>query len=247
MSRVQKTASVHLAITLAVLMVFSAGCKKSSSTVEPTIIPITTDIFPLTVGHKISYSGYVRSIGTDSNITSSAYSESWTVVSNDTTAPIGGTSNLIIDSTTAPVPSASLLYILRSPPTGESNFAFLETEAAPQGDSVAWVLVGNIGYGVASFWSAFDDSATIGDSSYDFKTIGEFADQESLSVGGQMFNTYRLTLTRVLISDGVVQGNGVGASIATYWFAPAVGPVKIIVDATETKNGYELDFKSKNF
>jgi hypothetical protein len=62
-----------------------------------------------------------------------------------------------------------------------------------------------------------------------------------------MFNTYRTTLTQIVIVDGVVQGNGIGVSMATYWFAPGIGPVKMIVDATEQSNGYEWDFKSKNF
>ncbi len=237
-----------LALALAVLTLFAVGCKKSSGTVEPTIIPITTDIFPLTVGHRITYTGYLRSIGTDSNITNGAtYTSSWTVVSNDTATPLGGTSNFIIDSITAPTPSATPLYVLREPPTGESNFSFIQNINLPQGDSLTWILVGNIGYGVASFWTAFDDTLNTTTSTYDLKVVGEFADQESLSVGGQMFNTYRTTLTQIVIVDGVVQGNGIGAPMATYWFAPGIGPVKMIVDATEQSNGYEWDFKSKNF
>lgn len=238
-----------LALVLAVLMLFAVGCKKSSSPVEVTTIPITTDIFPLTVGHKITYTGYLRSIGTDTNVTSggTVYSSTWTVVSNDTATPLGGTSNFIIDSMTAPSPAATPLYIQRVPSTGEANFSFLQHITLPQGDSLTWILVGNIGYGVASFWSAFDDTLNNADSTYDLKIVGEFADQESLSVGGQTFSTYRTTLTQFIISDGVVQGNGIGVPLATYWFAPGIGPVKMIVDATEQKNGYEWDFKSKNF
>ena len=160
-----------LAIALAVLTLFAVGCKKSSNPVESTTIPITTDIFPLTVGHKITYTGYLRSIGTDTNITTGTiYSSTWTVVSNDTATPLGGTANLIIDSITAPSPSATLLYVLRVPPTGESNFSFIQNINLPQGDSLTWILVGNIGYGVASFWSAFDDTVNNADSTVRFKT-----------------------------------------------------------------------------
>jgi hypothetical protein len=57
-----------------------------------------------------------------------------------------------------------------------------------------------------------------------------------------------LNLTQILVANNVVQdATGLGTQVATYWFAPAIGPVKIIVDATETRNGYEWDFKSKNF
>ncbi len=250
MTRLQKAATLLLTLAIAVLTLFSSGCKKDSiNVVEPTTTPITVDIFPLTVGHKITYTGYLRSIGTDTNITSTgtAYSSSWTVVSNDTATPLGGTSNLIIDSITAPTPSATLLYVLRVPPTGEANFSFLQTILLPQGDSLTWILVGNIGYGVAAFWRAFDDTVNNSDSTYDLVIAGQFADQESLSVGGQMFSTYRTTLTQIVIKDGVVQGNGIGVPLATYWFAPEIGPVKMIVDATEQSNGYEWDFKSKNF
>ncbi len=248
MARLQKTATFILTLAVAVLTLFAVGCKKSSSPVAPTTIPITTDIFPLTVGHSITYTGYLRSIGTDSNITTGpAYTSSWTVVSNDMATPLGGTSNFIIDSITSPTPSATPLYVLRDPPTGEANFAFIQNLLLPQGDSLAWILVGNIGYGVASFWTAFDDTINTTTSTYDLKVVGEFADQESLSVGGQIFNTYRTTLTQIVIADGVVQGNGIGTPMATYWFSPGIGPVKMIVDATEQNNGYEWDFKSKNF
>ena len=63
MTRLQKTATFILAIALAVLTLFAVGCKKSSNPVESTVIPITTDIFPLTVGHRITYTGYLRPIG----------------------------------------------------------------------------------------------------------------------------------------------------------------------------------------
>ena len=179
MARLQKTATFILTLAVAVLTLFAVGCKKSSSPVAPTTIPITTDIFPLTVGHSITYTGYLRSIGTDSNITTGpAYTSSWTVVSNDMATPLGGTSNFIIDSITSPTPSATPLYVLRDPPTGEANFAFIQNLLLPQGDSLAWILVGNIGYGVASFWTAFDDTINTTTSTYDLKVVGEFADQE---------------------------------------------------------------------
>jgi hypothetical protein len=243
-----KLAAAWFFISLFTVLALSAfGCKKASNPVESTTIPITTDVFPLTVGHKITYTGYLRQVGTDSDVTTQTYTSSWTVVSNDTATPLGGTSNLVIDSITSPAPSASLLYIQRTPPTGDANFTFMQTITLPQGDSLVWMLIGNIGYGVASFWSAFDDTVNNADSSFDLKFVGEFADQESLTVAGQTFYAYRTTFTQIIIRDGVVQGNGIGTPVATYWFAPGVGPVKMIIDATETKSGYDWEFKGKNF
>jgi len=256
MTRFQKTATRTLALALAVLTLSVVGCKKSSSPVETTTIPITTDIFPLTVGHKITYTGYLRSIGTDTTITSggTVYSSTWTVASNSTTTPLGFTSNLIIDSITAPIPSASLLYVLRDPPTGDANFSFIQTVNFRGADTLVWVLTGDIQDGVGAYWGAFVDSSRIldstsgvlVDSTYGLIIAGHIADQESLTVGGQSFTTYRLLLTHNDLADGLVQGEP-DIPIATYWFSPGIGPVKIIVNATKQSTGYEWDFQSKNF
>jgi len=245
MIRLNKTAVLHLALTLAVLTLFAPGCKKSSNPAASTSEPITTDIFPLTVGHSISYTGYVRSIGTDSNVTTTTYSSSWTVVSNSAATPLGGTSNLIIESISGPTPSVDSLYVLRDPPTGDANFSFLQTVSYLGTDTVAWVLAGDSQDGVGAYWHAFIDSIK-GDTVHAMWIVGHFVDQESLFVGGQSFNTYRLAITADTLVDGIETGT-VDAPVATYWFSPAIGPVKIIVNATEQKNGYEWDYKSRSF
>jgi hypothetical protein len=235
-------------LCIAVLAAFTLsvdGCKKASNPAEPVIVPITTDIFPLTVGHKITYTGYLRQAGIDSDVTTQTYTSTWTVVSNDTATPLGGTSNLVIDSITSPVPSASLLYVLRDPPTGDANFSFMQTVSYLGKDTLTWVLAGDSQDGVGTYWPAFKDSIQ-GDTVHSLWIVGHFVDQESLSVGGQMFYAYRLTISADTIVGGVIPGT-VDTPLATYWFAPDIGPVKIIVDATETKSGYDWEFKGKNF
>ena len=70
MKQFQQTAAYACIAVLAVFALSVVGCKKASNTVEPTIVPITTDIFPLVVGHKISYTGYLRPAGSDSDLIS---------------------------------------------------------------------------------------------------------------------------------------------------------------------------------
>ena len=246
MKQYQQTAAVICIGALAVLALSVVGCKKDSNPVESTVVPITTDIFPLTVGHKITYTGYLRPAGSDSDqTTAGTYTSSWTVVSIDTATPLGGTSNLVIDSITSPVPSASLLYIQRTPPTGDANFSFLQTVSYQGRDTVAWLLTGDSQDGVGSYWAALKDSVP-GDTVHSLWIVGHFVDQESLSVGGQMFYAYRLAITADTLVNGIVPG-AVDTPVATYWFAPGIGPVKIIIEATATKSGYDWEFTGKNF
>jgi hypothetical protein len=246
MSRLKKTAALYLAMTMAVFALFTTGCKKSSNPAAATVVPITVDIFPLTVGHSISYTGYLRAMGTDSNVTSTVYSSSWTVVSNNAATPLGGTSNLVIDSITAPAPSAESLYILREPPTGDANFSFIQNVSYMGADTLVWVLAGDSQDGVGAYWHGFVDSSRSGDSTFGLWIVGHFADEESLSVGGQAFDTYRLAITTDNLIDSLVTGEP-DIPMATYWFSPGIGPVKIIVNATKQSNGYEWDYKSRNF
>ena len=249
MHRLHKTATILLALALAVLIIFAAGCKKSSSTaVSPTITPITDDLFPLTAGHTITYTGFVRTAGTDVNdsSTGSVYAASWTVASNSATSPLGGTSNLVIDSTTAPSPSVNSLYVLRTPPTGSSNFSFLQNVAFQGTDTLTWVLVGDVEDGITAYWQAFDDSIGTGSSKVELRIVGHYADQETLAVAGHTFFTYRLAITKNILVDGLVSGDP-DIPLATYWFAPGIGPVKMILNATADANGYYREFKSKNF
>ncbi|MDE3057763.1 MAG: hypothetical protein KGJ59_07390 [Bacteroidota bacterium] len=253
-----------LLIVVSLLLVFVVNsCKKSSNNPEtPTVTPITDDLFPLTIGHQITYSGYLRSIGSDTNITSTgaAYLTTWTIVSNNIQTPIGGTSTLIMDSTTVPtgvanppvVTVVTPLYVQRSSATGTANFSFLQdiglffrTFGIHSSDSLRWILIGKLDAGVANTWKAFDSTWTTSTGNAELEIDGNFVDKEALTVGGQTFTTtYKLTLIEYVKVGGTTVET---APIATMWLVPNIGPVKMILNATVEANGHYREFRSRNF
>ncbi len=262
MKKLQQTAIVLLALSFAISVFCLVGCKKSDNTVTPVAsLGITVDLFPLTVGHKITYTGYLRSIGTDTNITltGAVYATSWTVLSNSQATPIGGTSTLIYDSTTVPTgianPPVTIvatpLFVQRASATGSGNFSFLQniglfyrTFGLVRADSLRWILIGKLDAGVGSEWTAFDSTWTTGLGQTELKIVGLFVDQEAITVGGQSFDTYKLTLTQKVLVGGSVTAT---APLATFWLAAGIGPVKMILNASTEANGHYREFKSKNF
>ena len=261
MNRLQKTMTLLLALTFAVMAFFVAGCKKSSSNAVTPSTGITDDLFPLTLGHQITYTGYLRAILVDTNITATgpAYATSWTVLSNSQATPLGGTSSLIMDSTRVPTGIANPatitiptpLFVQRATPTGSANFSFLQniglfyrTFGIARPDSLRWILIGKLDAGVGVSWAAFDSSWTIGTAAYELKIVGLFVDQESITVGGQTFSTYKLTLTQNVLAGGATIAS---SPLATFWLAKGIGPVKMILNATSEANGHYREFHSKNF
>ncbi len=262
MKRLQKTMILLLALTFAVMTFFVVGCKKSSSsTTAPVSTAITVDLFPLTAGHQIIYSGYLRAVLVDTNITATGavYRTSWTVLSNSYPTPIGGTSTLIYDSTTVPTGIANPatvvvptpLFVQRASPTGTGNFSFLQniglfyrTFGLTRADSLRWILIGKLDAGVGVPWTAFDSTWTTAVGATELKIVGEIVDQETITPGGQSFSTYKLTLTQNVLVGGATTAT---APLATFWLAPGIGPVQMILNATSEANGHYRVFQSKNF
>lgn len=252
-----------LLVAVSLILVFVVNsCKKSDNGTNPTVTPITDDLFPLTVGHRITYSGYLRAVGTDTNITATGavYATSWTVVSNNVPTPIGGTSTLIMDSTTVPTgipnPAAVVvstpLFVKRSSATGSANFSFLQnialfyrTFGIHSTDTLKWILIGKLDAGVGSAWNAFDSTWTTNNGQAELKIIGKFEDKEALTVGGETFaTTYKATLTENIVVGGTTVAT---LPLATFWLAPNIGPVKMILNATTEAEGHYREFKSRNF
>src|SRR5438093_319649 len=92
-----------LCAALGVLLFGSNGCK-SDETTSPgggtTIVPITSDLFPVVAGHKYTFVGWARTPrplsgggGAVVSDPTSSYRTIWTV------GPTGGTATALIDST----------------------------------------------------------------------------------------------------------------------------------------------------
>jgi hypothetical protein len=264
MKRAYRPAVIIVSLLFAFSTFLIVGCsKKNSNSTGPTVsTAITVDLFPLVVGHQLTYSGYLRSVGTDTNITATgpAYLTTWTIVSNNQTTPLGGTATLIMDTTTVPTGIANPpvvqvptpLFVQRSSPTGTANFSFLQniglfyrTVGIQRSDTLRWILIGNLGAGVNTQWNAFDSTWNNGNTTDELKIVGNIPDQESVTVNGTTFtNTYKLTLTENIIVGGATIAT---APLATFWLVANIGPVKMILNATIEANGHYRELKSKNF
>lgn len=250
-------------VSFAVLM--SNGCKKSSSPTGPSgNAAITVDLFPLTVGHTITYSGYLRDAATDTNITATGavYYTTWFVAApSGIPTPIGGTSGVVYDTTQVPTgivspPTAKVitpLFIRRSAATGDSNIAFLQnigrfyrTVGIALHDTLRWINLAQFNVGLGTEFTAFDSTWTgvplLG--TVELKIVGEFVDTENLTVGGQSFSVYKLTTVRRVYLGGSKQPD---LATATFWLAAGIGPVKMIINADGESAGHYREFRSRNF
>lgn len=257
-----------LSVALFTLLWISA-CSDDDTTTPPTDNSIKEDLFPLVVGHQITYSGYLRDKTTDTNIiaTGAVYETKWTIASNAILSPLGNTANLIYDSTRVPtgipvppvITVASPLFVDRNPPTGNANFSFLQTVGTffrkfgiQRLDSLRWILIAKLDAGIGTEWSAFDSTwitpptALPPNTPVRLQIVGKFEAKEDLTLAGQTFSTYRLQTTRKIYLGGSTTPSATSPT-ATIWLAPNVGPVKIILNADGENVGHYREFKSKNF
>ncbi|MGB2868484.1 MAG: hypothetical protein WBD36_08545 [Bacteroidota bacterium] len=259
-----KTRSFFVGLTLlAVLAVIISvdGCKKDDATTNPGVTPITDDLFPLTVGHQIKFSGYLRHQTADTNITATGavYYTTWFVASNNAPTPVGGTANLIYDTTQVPTgianpPTTKVitpLFIQRTSATGSGNFSFLQnigrfyrTFGITRSDSLRWILIAKLDEGIGVEWTGFDSTWATAVGNVQLKIVGKFVGTESITVGGSTFTAYKLTAVRRVSIGGAAQPE---SPTATFWLVKDVGPVKVIIDADGESYGHYREFKSKNF
>lgn len=246
----------------ALILLTSPGCSKDDTTSPPQITPITEDLFPLTPGRQITYSGFLRAIGSDTNITAfAAYQSKWTIINNSTPTPVGGTANLVLDSTFVPSGVASppavwvtnSLLIQRSPSTGSSNFAFMQNIAPfyrafgiTATDTLRFINLAQLDKGENNTFTAFDSTWTTGTGDVRLQIVGTFEGRESLSLAGETFNTYRLVTKRQIYLGGSTNPNVI-ATTATLWLAPGIGPVKMILNADSENYGHFREYTGKNF
>lgn len=257
---------LHLCLFTVVVcaaMITISGCSSDETVVPPTVPPITDDLFPLIVGRKITYTGFLRHQTADTNITASGqvYQTIWTVASNSSATPLGVTANLVLDSTRVPTgianpPTITIftpLFIQRNPPTGKENFSFAtnigrfyRTFAIQRTDSLKWILIAKLDAGVGVEWTAFDSTYTSPTGQVRLQIVGKFEGKETLTLIGQTFDTYRVATKRNVYLGGSTTPS-VTSPTATLWLVKDLGPVKIILNADGESYGHYREFKSKNF
>lgn len=251
------------AIILTLPLVFLVGCSDDDTTNPPVDDGIKEDLYPLTVGRQIVYSGMLRDKTTDVNIdaTAAVYETKWTVASNSTPTPIGGTSNLVMDSTRVPtgIPTPPTivvptpLFVKRDPATGTADISFMQNIGPffrrfgiTRTDTLHWFDLAKLSQGVGKEWTAFDNTYTAPTGDVRLQVVSKWEAKEDLTVGGQTFSTYKLTTTRKVYLGGSTTPSVVSPT-ATLWLSPGIGPVKMILNADGENVGHYREFKSKNF
>jgi hypothetical protein len=251
-----------IVVFVAALTLTTSGCKKDEST-APQIQPITDDLFPLTVGRQLVFSGVLRDAVTDQEIasTGAVYEGRMTIVSNASAVPTGGTSTLLLDSSKVPTGLANPptvwrttgFYIARTSPTGTGNFNFLtnigrfyRSFGVQRPDSLRWVMLVRQDMGVGTEWTAFDSSWTAPTGVVRLQIVGIVEKTESITVGGSTFNTYKVVATRKIYLGSATTPSVVGTT-ATIWLAPNIGIVKFWYNSDGETPGFSRDYKSRNF
>lgn len=255
---------VATAALLAVLsfMLSSSGCKEKSTEPEQGVQPITEDLYPLIVGRKLTFSGFLRDKITDINIdaTGAVYEARMTVAATSAQTPFG-VAHVLSDSqrvpTGLPQPPTTWVvtsyYVQRSSPTGSGNISFLtnigrfyRTFSIQRADSLRWILLAKLDAGVGVEWTGFDSSWTAPTGLVRLQIVGKFEPKASITVNNQTFNAYKATATRKIYLGGSSTPSVVGET-ATLWLAPDIGLVKFIFNADGETNGFYRELKSKNF
>ena len=258
---------VGLVFAVALSMALTVNGCKEKATDPPKIVPITEDVFPLTVGRKITYSGTLRQDTTDVEMTlpPGVYIAKWTILTNAQPDPFGGAAATVInDSTQVPTGVAtpptiwrvSSLLIRRASPTGTSNIEFMNDIAlfyrtfgiALTRDTLRWMTIAKLDAGVGNEFTAFDQTFTGATGPVRLLVWGKFSAKAPLTVGGTTFNPYKLELGRRIYLGTSTEPATQGPT-ATFWLEPNVGPVKMILNAGAAKGyfGHTRNFSAKNF
>lgn len=251
-------------LLLAVIALLAVpACKKS--TTEPEKEQVTGDLYPLTTGNQIRFSGYIRDAVTDVNIeaTGAFYYASMTLISPfpplpSIVAPQAGTTFFILDSSLVNPPSTYYVtgfYVKRTTATsGDFYFLtnagrFYRQTGVQREDSLKWILLVKEGAFVGESWVAFDSTYTSASPAIGtarLKVDCVFEGKETITVNSQSIEAYKLVATRSVFLGGSSTPAAQGAT-ATVWLVPGGGIVKFIFNSDGETPGFDRNFLSRNF
>ncbi|MBI3005092.1 MAG: hypothetical protein HYY49_06700 [Ignavibacteriales bacterium] len=268
MARVQKFLSLAAGFCFVLLLsLFVTSCEETTEPGVPDEF-IQGDIFPLTVGNKITYSGYLRHQVADTNITSTGavYNTTWTVVVLSAPMPTppvgpGGTGTLVADTTTVPTgvpnpPTVKVYTPLFIKKEANGSFSYLTSigrfkrQLGISGtDTLKLILLADASVALGKTWSAYDSTfAAPSVGTARLEIVGKWEGKETLTLNGATFNTYKLTATRnVYLAGSSTPAPGSGALTATVWVAAGIGPVKMILNADGESYGHYREYLTRNF
>jgi hypothetical protein len=219
--------------------------------------PITSDLFPLVLGHKFTFKGYaIATTGLPLADPMQRYQTIWTI---GPAGPFPG-STVIVDSTRFIHPTlgeigvARNLIIVKNPVTGEYLFAqtlgpFFRAFNIPRVDTVRLVSIAKPEVGIGGTWTSFDSSYVDGTgATIRLEILGEVEDGEVItdsSGAGTTYETIRFrTWRRISVNSAVVVDN---ATTSKIWLRKGVGPIQVLI-AQDTENfGHFRTLSDKNF
>src|SRR5262249_52552020 len=143
---------IALIITATLPILLSGGCKNNDTTTNPpAITPITDDLFPLSAGAHLYYTGYLLYPGAaDSAVHPSvgAYAASWTVLP-------GPSGTWLIQDSTNVFSTVSVRYFQIKKDTSSGDFSFRQTLGpfyrainATYTDTAVWIGIARPSQGV---------------------------------------------------------------------------------------------------
>lgn len=253
-------------LSLPLLVLSFAGCDSDESTPPPSggPVPITDDLFPLVVGHKLTYEGYATApvSGTQIPDPTDSYRTVWTIAANNVPTPLGGTATAIVDSTTGPFgPGGAVVTVARTllvqkDASGDFNFMqtigpFKRVFGIPVGttaaDTLVWVAVARPSQGVGVTWDAYDSTFTgTGGTAVRLQIFGQIETEETITDSSYTERaTYRSrTWRKITLGGTVVQDD---ATTSRLWLSKDIGPVQMrIVEDTENPGHFRV-MNAKNF
>jgi hypothetical protein len=241
----------------ALFLLTASSCKKDENPTDVDSTPITDDLFPLTAGHQLVFSGYLRDKTADTNMvfqTGAFYQGRMTVGPTTNLTPDGSAGTVLIDSSRvhpAPIWVARNFVIRKASTTGPYDFVtniglFYRTFGINRADSLRWVVLVRQDLGIGTEWSAFDSTWTIATGSVRLEVVCKVEGREMLSLGGQSFNAYKVVATRRVYLGGASVPSVTGAT-ATVWLEPNIGIVKFIYNADGETPGFYREYASRNF
>jgi hypothetical protein len=262
-------------LTFVAFSVFVVGC--SDDETPPTggtnIVPITANLFPLTVGNKLTYTGFGLAPGSGGQIPdpTGSYRSVWTIATNAAPTPLGGTATAIVDSTTGPFgPGGVVVTVARTllvQQDGAGDYSFMQTigpfkrafgitVGTTAADTLIWVAVARPSQGVGStgaVWTAYDSSFTgTGGVSVRLEIFGQFEATEVISdstsnIDGPVTErlTYRSrTWRRITVGGTVVQDD---ATTSQLWLAEDLGPAQMLIVQDTENPGHSRVLSATNF
>ncbi len=207
---------------------------------------VTSDLFPLVLGHKYTFGGYAiaPSTGTILPDPSNRYQTVWTI---GPAGPLPG-STVIIDSTRLVHPLlgeilvARNLVILKNNLTGEFFFLqtlgpFFRAFGINRNDTVRSIPIAKPEVGIGGSWTAFDSTYTDSTmSTIRLQIFGEVESGEVITDSTATHMTHETirfrTWRRITLNGTVVVDN---ATTSKLWLQKDFGPVQILI-AEDTEN-----------